>query len=251
MAEEILELKFEGNLINPSRIHPKEIAELINNFTDTLLATVKQENPEINTDELLFTFSNVDDKSLDLRFVIHKAQQAVLASYFLISTSINQSNYNKLNNDAIEGLKNITKFSKKYNCQGSFRHNNQSLSQFTPTTEVRLEKENEVKGETIIYGLVLRVGGEKPTIHFKVDNEYRIVFDTKEDIAKKLAQKLYDEVGLRGVAKWDIKSYKVIDFTVSDIVEIETKPIVDTFNELSDLIGKYWDNIDNVQNVID
>jgi hypothetical protein len=251
MEDQILELKFEGKQMNPSLVHPTEIAELIGGFTDSLLSTIKQEHPEIDTAQLLFTFYNVDDKSLDLKFKMHRAQDLILASYSLIAVSITQSNYSKLNSDAIDGLKTITKFAKKHDCIGSLRHNTSTLTQFTPNTEVRVEKENEVRGETVIYGKILRVGGETPTIHFKVNNEYRIVFDTKEEVAKKMGKLLYEDVRLSGIAKWDAKSYKVIDFTAHEVYQTEDKPISETFNELADLMGEYWDNVDNIHTIIE
>ena len=252
MAEsnDILELKFHGNGIGPDTVKPHEIAELIISFEKSLLYTIKQEHPEIDTQHLLFSFHRVDDKSLDIIFKTLKVKEVVFGSYSLIASAITTSNYNKLNSDTIESLREITRFTKKYDCLGQFKHNDQSIATFNKHTEVVFDKSNELKGETRIYGVVVRVGGESPTVHFRVDNDYKIVIDVKEEIAKRLASKLYEQVGLIGTATWDYKSYKVIGFKVSVIVEIDEKPVKESFKELRKLIGKYWDGIDDITTVL-
>jgi hypothetical protein len=247
---DILELKFEGENVNPSTIKPHEVAELIINFEKSLLATVKQQNPEIDTDVLLFSFESIQNNSLDLRFVTLKAKEIIIASYTLLSTSIANENYSSLTHDAVDGLKEISKFSRRYNCTGYFNYNGRSLTSFNPETKVDFDRQNEIKGETVIHGKLLRIGGETPMVHLKINNEYNVKFDVKEAIAKKLAGSLYETVSLSGTAKWDKKSYKILDFRVNDIIETEDKPLNETFNELRNNFGKYWDNIDDINAVI-
>lgn len=247
---DILELKFEGNQVNPDTVKPHEVAELIINFEKALLSTIKQNSPEIDTEHLLFSFHSIENKSLDLKFVKHKAKEVVLGAYTLICLSITNSDYKALNSDTIESLKEITKFTKRHECVGHFRYRNESLTSFTKDTEITIDKTNEIKGETRIYAKVLRVGGESPTVHLKIDDDYKITVDLKEDLAKKIAAKLYETIGLFGIAKWDNKSYKVIDFKIHDIVEFENKPLKQTFSELKNLLGKHWDKIDDISSVI-
>jgi hypothetical protein len=247
---DILEIKFEGNQVNPDTIKPHEVAELIINFEKALLSTIKQEHPEIDTDHLLFSFHSIENRSLDLKFKAHTAKAIVVSSYALISTAINTSQYTKLNYDTIESLREISKFTKRHDCVGYFRYDDKAISTFTKDTEITFDRSNELKGETRIYGKVVRVGGESPTLHFKINDEYKIVIDVKEDLAKELAKNLYEEIGLVGVAKWDSISYKVIDFKVADIVELDNKPIKETFAELRNLLGKHWDKIDDINSVI-
>lgn len=246
---DILELKFEGE-IKPSTVKPHEIAELVINFEKALLATIKQQNPEIDTSVLLFSFDSIKDESLDLRFVPIRAKEIIVASYTLLSSSISQENYSALTNDAVEGLKEISRFSKRYNCNGQFNYNGKSLTTFTPETKIDFDKENEIKGETIIYGKLFRIGGETPIVHLKINNEYNVKFEVKEAIAKQLAGKLYEQVALSGTAKWDKKSYKVLNFKVSEILDIEEKPLNKTFDELREGLGKYWNDIDDINSVI-
>lgn len=252
MAEsgEILELKFEGNKVNPETVKPHEVAELIINFERALLSTIKQESPEINTEHLLFSFHSIENRSLDLKFITHAAKDAVFKSYSLISLAITTQNFKELNYDTVESLQEISKFTKRHECIGQFKRNDFSLATFNKDTQIEFDKTNELKGETRIYGKVLRVGGENPTVNFKVNNEYKITFNVKESFARDLATKLYDDIGLDGIATWDIKSYQVTNFKINKIINYEPKPLKETFSELRKLIGKHWDKIDDVNSVL-
>lgn len=248
--KDILELKFEGNQVNPDTIKPHEVAELIINFERALLSTIKQEHPEINTDHLLFSFHSIENKSLDLKFIAHKAKEVVIGCYALISTAITTSKYNTLNSDTVESLIEISRFTKRHECVGYFRHDNRSLTTLTKDTEIKFDKSNEIKGETRIYAKILRVGGESPTVNLKIDDEYKLTINVKEDLAKVLASKLYETAALIGVATWDKKSYKVIDFKITEVGEYEIKPLTETFDELRNLLSKHWDKIDDINSVL-
>lgn len=247
-SNEILELKFDGNNVSPSTVKPSEIAKLIIDFEKALLSTISASHPEINTDALLFSFVEVDDKSLDLKFIplIGAAKDVVIAAYLSIAVSIKDNNFKKLSVNTIIALKDITKFSKKYKCSGYLNHNYVNVATFTHDTEINLEKASVITGETTIYGKVIDVGGENPNVHFKINNDYTVIIDVKEEIAKQLAPKLFEEVGLKGTAKWDAISYQVTEFKIIDIIEYEPKTLKKTFNDLRNSLGKYWDGVDDV-----
>jgi hypothetical protein len=246
METDVLELKFEGNNINPSIVRPSEIASLIDNFEKALLQTIAITNPEIKTDAVLFSFNEIDDKSLDIRFFTRIATDAVLTAYLLITTSVSNNDYSKLSSGTIKALKAITKFSKKYECNGYFNHNNETVATFSSNTEIGIEKSNFIKGETTIYGQIIDIGGEDPNVHFKINNNYVVIIDVTQELAESLAHKLYKEIGLKGIAKWDANSFEVEEFKISDIIDYEPTNIKSTFQEIRNIIGKYWDEIEDV-----
>lgn len=239
---DILELKFEGNGIKPEIVKPSEIALLIDQFEKVLLATIHENSPEINTtDAVLFSFEAIKDESLDIQFKSILAKDIILASFTLISTSINTGDFSKLPPIAITSLKNITKFSKKYNCTGQFNHNNQTLSTFNPTTEISLDKVKYIKGETTIHGTLIDIGGENPNIHIKVNDDYTLIFDSTVEISKALSPKLYERVGLKGTAKWDALTFHVIDFKLAEVLDYEQGSISNAFAELRNISSGIWD----------
>jgi len=49
---------------------------------------------------------------------------------------------------------------------------------------------------------------------------------------------LYNEVGLKGIAKWDKRTYRILDFKVDEVIILDERSINDTFMELGELLGE-------------
>lgn len=248
---ELLELKFEGNGVNPSIVKPSEIATLITEFESALLSTIKNENPEINTDELLFSFDSLKNESIGINFSLNKGEtkikseisKVVVASYLMLNTAISTANYSALPEKAVTSIKKIQQFSKKYDCTASFKHNGIYLSRIDAKTEIRVEEEKNgvLKGLTTIYGELSDAGGDKPNIHIKIDNGYSIIINADKNKVKELASRLYDFVGLKGEAEWDISTSRIKEFKLLEVLDYNPKKVVDTFGELKNLFGDGWE----------
>lgn len=245
---DILELKFEGNGINPRKVKPSEIATLIQDFEKAILCTIKTTHPIIDTNEVLFTLDEIKDASIGINFmpntyrIAPEIKNLIINSYILLSTTVANNDYSQLSNDTIYSLRNILKFTKKYECSASFRHNGESLSTITPTTDIKLNKAGLMKGDTTIYGELIDSGGDNPNIHLKINGEYTIIIDTDRQKAKELATKLYDQIGLKGHAKWDILTSKIVEFKLYEVLDYTGGNIKDTFSELKGMVSGYWDN---------
>lgn len=248
--DQILELKFFGNGINPEAVKPSEIANLIANFEKLLLHQAKGDDPGIDVDEVLFSFERIENKSLSLGFKALKVKQILVSSYLVIATAFTSGDYSKINRTAIGSLKEIVKFSKKHNCEGSFRLNDETISSFAPNIEIEYSAPASIKGETTVYGKIIRIGGEEPKLHFRTNDEEKLIFDIDEALAKKLSPRLYDFIGLVGVATWDIVNFRIENFEVKRIIDLEDTPITQTFNELKGIIGKYWDEVEDIESYL-
>lgn len=248
-ADDIMELKFEGNGISPSSIKPHEVADLIFNFEKALLSTIKQNHPEIDTEQLLFSFDAIRNESLDLQFVPRKVSPEVLSSYQLITRSISTGDYKILNNTTLSHLKAIARFSRKHNCTGYFRENGTTLSTLTPATEITLNKTPVIKGQTTIFGRLMDAGGENPNIHLKINDDYVLIFSTSEANAKALAAKLYEKVALKGIAKWDPQTLRIEDFKLSDILEYTPGKASKAIKDLKKLTSGFWDRFNTNEDI--
>lgn len=242
--DDILELKFDGGGINPAIVKPSEIAQLVDSFERAIVAVIQQYNPEINTDAVLFSFDTINNESLDLRFTLRKVNSIVVSSYLLITTSISTGDYSKLDNTAISSLRVFPKFSKKYDCIGYFNRNKETLTTFNANTDISLNKSRTIKGETTIYGQLIDAGGEKPNVHIKINGDYILIFDTSELNAKKLAQKLYEKVGLTGLATWDADTYEILSFKLNDILDYSPGNTSKAINQLKGISSGFWDKFD-------
>ncbi|HMR81722.1 MAG TPA: hypothetical protein PKE30_01270 [Niabella sp.] len=246
----IFELKFFGNEIRPEKVKPSEIAQLLANFERVIINQAQLESPGIDSDEVLFCFDKIDDQSLDLIFKVIKLKEILVGSYLTIATAFNTGDYSKIDRNAISPLRDIVKFTRKHNCEGSFKLNDETLSSFTPNVEINYNLPQSIKGETTIYGKIIRVGGEEPRIHFRTSDDEKLIFDIDEILAKKLATKLYDFIGITGTATWNINNFKIENFKIDKIIEIDNKPITETLEELRGIIGKYWDEVEDVDSYL-
>jgi hypothetical protein len=240
-SNDILEVRFSGNDINPSAVKPREIAELIIGFEKALLSDIKDRNPEIDTNELLFGFKAVEDKSVGIQFAPKLVRDIVVTSFTFISTSFETGDFSQLSNNTINELKTFTKFSKKYQCSGEFNLNGNTLSSFTPTTELKNNINPILEGEVKIFGKVVDSGGNNPNVHLKISDEKELIFPTTETLAKELAHRLYEKVSLVGIAKWDAITYEIKSFKIKEIVDFAPGKTLSALNELRNLTGGYWD----------
>ncbi len=69
-----------------------------------------------------------------------------------------------------------------------------------------------VDGQTIIWGYLVKVGGEKPRSVIYFPDKSKITLTSDELVAKDLAAHLYDEVGIEGIATWRSRDWKLIAF---------------------------------------
>jgi len=241
---EILQLRFEGNGINPEKVKPSEIGELIAEFQNALLATIKQEYPEIDTDTVLFSLDGVRNESLGINFkaiaekILPEVRQAVVACYILISTTINNNDYTNLNHSTVQSLKKISSFSKRYQCNGHFNRNGETLSTITPNTEIKEAKIPAIRSSVNIYGEIIDVGSN---IHIRLDDGYNVIVDADKQTSKKLGSKLWEYVGLRGNAKWDIESLRISEFKLIEILEYNPTGISNAFKQLREVGISGWD----------
>ncbi len=251
----ILELKFEGNGINTTKVKPSEVAALISEFEKTILSTIKTEYPAIDTNEVLFTFDSVRNESIGIYFlpnifrISSEIKTILISSYIFLNTSISSNDFSQLSNDTISSLKAISKFSKKYNCRASFKLDGEQLSFINADTEIKTNKQQLLKGDTTIYGELVDAGGDIPNVHIKINGDYTVIIDTDKQKVKDLASKLYEHVGLKGQARWDVLTSKIIEFKLYEILDYSAGNITAAFSDLRKLSNGYWDDFNTNEEI--
>jgi hypothetical protein len=228
---ETIGLKFEGNGIKPSSVKASEIADLIKSFEATVLALAKKENPEINEDLVNISFEEIKESSLSLLNKVHVS--AVYGATILLAGAFSNNNFDDLSKTTLENLKVFTRFTKRHDCTGFIYKGVEKLASFNKDTDVKYSDKGTISGETTIYGEATRVGGDNPRVSLKINNDYTFSFDVNKEIAIELASNLYKEVGLTGKARWDKRTYRILEFYPKEIILLENEPLSKTFEDLS------------------
>ena len=61
-----------------------------------------------------------------------------------------------------------------------------------------------------------------------------------------MASLLYQLIGVRGVATWDLKNLSLIKFQIEELTEYRKTPITEAIESLRKLVGKYYQDIDDI-----
>jgi hypothetical protein len=239
-STEIIELKFDGNNISPSKVKASDIAKLTISYERAIIAVIKETHPNIDEDCIVISIEEIKEGSIHLKYVAHQALTLVIPAYITIAGCFKNNNFNNIPNSAIEELRVITAFTKNHNCDGEFIRQGVSLASFNRHTEVKYNEAEIIKGETVIYGEVQIAGGKKSArTTIKINDEYTISFEVNKEIAKQLAAQLYNTVGIQGEAEWDRKTYRILDFKAKSVIILEEKSLDETFKELGNMLGQH------------
>jgi hypothetical protein len=125
------------------------------------------------------------------------------------------------------------------------------VAEIPPLVGTSLEKSIEPKpvyitGETTLYGIVKRVGGNTPTVLIQTLDGNHISCQVDEILARKLGKSLYTKVGLIGIAKWNVADSAIKAFKIKKMTAYQETPLSEAFSRLSDEIGHDYNDIDAV-----
>jgi hypothetical protein len=107
-----------------------------------------------------------------------------------------------------------------------------------------------LRGDTTLYAKVVRVGGKEPKVELETLDHRILYCDASLDITKALGSKLYQIVGLLGLAQWDNEQDIIVDFTIKDVTEFANIPFSEAINELSDATKQYYSDVEDVEKYI-
>lgn len=258
MAHETwLELRLAGQQsVRPGLIRSKEVAELIDAFEDVIASVVVAKHPDIPKDRVVVGLREVLDQSVGLRFQPN-IQELTIPAAREVANAISDQEITSLPLGAIDGIRKISRFVKRYKCNAEIYTQNgrrDLLSTITPETEI--PEISPFQGETTLYGEITRVGGKKPKIQFQdisgkiiycgiYDGENRS-FDEIKAIAKKAGNLLYSKTALYGLAEWNSKSFELVRFDVIDILDYQEVSLSDSIGELAQAVGGVFDEIEDI-----
>lgn len=108
-----------------------------------------------------------------------------------------------------------------------------------------------VHGETVLEGILLRVGGKIPKIGLLIDGAGLLPCNASTDLARQAGRLLYQRIALEGEAVWDASSWLLVSFTANAILDYSPGPTEEALAELARLAGPdAWSDWDDVQSVV-
>jgi hypothetical protein len=247
--DDILELCLSGGGINPTALKASEVADLITEYERSLLRVIERDHAEINLEEVFISLIDVQENSAHYRFVPN-VKNVVFAAAATINTAIATQAIGTLPYKTVEHLGEIWKFTKEKNCQAEFTGKSLPKAVIVPEVPIQISKDFFFEGETTIYGKIERVGGSAPKVRVKLDNDDVLYLEVDESLAKKLANRLYESIALKGMAKWRKHDYRIEDFKIEAVQHFEAGKITEAMKELRGSIGAFWDKVGNIDDYI-
>ena len=104
-----------------------------------------------------------------------------------------------------------------------------------------------VKETTILYGVLIRIGGyTRPRAYMQfLDGRKLSCSIRSRKLTITLAARLYQSIGVRGVASWDKRDHTLLAFHIQELLPDRETPNKDALKGLADLVGKYYDHIND------
>lgn len=242
----LIEVKITGREILPGDIRSKDIAEIIISIEKMIISYISSELPLIKEDEILIGLQEIRKGSIDLLF---KPREEISFDTFIkISSRLSDRQFHLLPKPTREQLIKIQKLSTKLGSNIEFRSNNgKSVLVYKVDQDSEFIDPPIISGETILYGEVIRVGGKNDaTVKLSLDNGEELTCEISFDLAKKLGAYLYREVGVIGNARWHSDTLELVSFSIKGITNYrESSSIKEGISKLSDIIGRYYEDLDD------
>lgn len=123
-----------------------------------------------------------------------------------------------------------------------------TISELDPVPEPKVRT---TKGQTTIYGRLIRVGGLSPRAKIMLPDDTPLYVDLTESLAKELEsrKRLYNQIGLEGIATWNIDNWKILTFKVMRVTDYrpDEMNLVQAFEALADVAQGRWEGVDPVR----
>ncbi len=245
-------LSVKGKDLFPESLRLLAIAELLKNV-DTIIKSILDADRDSEKKSKYakeFVVSSISRGSLRCEFA--SDYPAVKSVWNKVTHAIVRDDFSEIPNKATVALNEIANLSKSHKSNTEFwqKQNNQEivLAVVTPNTPIIKAKPVLRQERTTQYGELLQIGGEKKPsarIRFLVGETLNCDVKTT-DLACEMASLLYQLIGVRGVATWDLKNLSLIKFQIDELTEYRKTPITEAIESLRKLVGKYYQDIDDI-----
>ncbi len=240
---ETLKIKFTGNDIEPSAVTANEFAKIVMAYENALLAVIKKNHPaRVGID--FISIVKVKNESLTIEADPHTDDIKEAANE--INTAIKEKKVNRLPYEAVENLVVFQNFINKYGCKAILNGiEGVETAEINVESDIRISEALYFKGETTVYGKIIRIGGSEPKVRIQTDNGKQISVVTTRQNAKELSPHLYSKIGIKGTGKWKKENNELVELKAKSFVVLSDIPLTEKLKGLGNLLSKHWIDIDN------
>lgn len=243
-THDALEFRLVGRTIAPGLLRSKELADIIEAIEDMVASVAVRDNPGLQKESIVVGLTSIEPGSVRLRFA-SPDQVQVTDAFEAVARAVQGAQFETLPSSSVRALQRVSRFTRRHDCRAEFwtLGGNHPAAVVTPNTEV--SEPELIKGNTSLYGSVIRVGGREPRVMFETLSGKTVYCDASEEVAKKLAHRLYGRVQLDGRATWDPDGWTLEEFEIQSASELHLEPRTRIMQELSDAVGEFYEDIED------
>lgn len=249
MAEKLtFQARMKGFGVQPDSVPAREVAAFISNFEAAIVATAKANGLSLPEDQMEAVVSLVEigEGSNTLKF-------AVLSTAFLaagiVSSAIATRRYEEIPKLAQEAMAKVSDQADARGWTVEILPDESEIvrgAEISPENPVPHPIEPFIEGVTTVYGICMRVGGADPRAEIRTHKGQLLYIKINHLLAKQLAGRLYEEVGIEGEATWNADTWKMVEFKAIRLNEYQPVDLVEAFEEIARLTAGAWDGVDAV-----
>ena len=233
-----------GEGVLPETTRASDLADLVAHFEKAILETARAQGVELPDDPFV-SLVGIDPGSNRLTWAV---ATLVLPAVTVVSSAVSNNNFTQIPRPAHQALHDISQRAIDRRWSVKFVADDPST---TPSAEISEEHPvpppppvPEVRGTTTLFGRCIRVGGVRPRAEISLQRGGTLFIDVSEQLARKLAQRLYDQVCLDGEASWDAETWSIQSFRATDVADYRPVSLASAFQDLTVGSGGVWDGID-------
>lgn len=248
MSRLCFQIKITGP--QPDQVSVRTLAEVLTGIDATIAEVVKSSGLAVPPDGPTLSLVDVDEGSDVLTFSI---LDDVAPAVSTISGAISRGAYSDLPRAAHKELFEVAQRVLGSGWGLEILGNPEAgipPSRISPDRGVSPPPDPDVvRGTSTLLARCLRVGGATtPKAEVRVVQGGRALnLTVSESLAKQLGGRLYEEVLLQGEAVWELPSWRLVDFKVSEILDFDRTSPAEAFQELSKKAGDAWDEVDALE----
>lgn len=240
-------LKLEGNLEPGVRISPQTLgiarfARLFDKFKKLIESSLEQ-SPDLSLDKINFRYEH--GSAVLMSDIPQQAHTAIQAEVRMIEDG------HPINVAASRIAAAIFDIKHEADTLGpatriSLGTEHETYIELTPETTFQQLREVIVDTELIVYGKLFAVGGKRPNVHLASETLGTLIVSVNEMEAKELAERLYEEVGMRITAKQNILTREVLGPVYKGTMPYSRVLNEEKFRADKELGTRVWAGVDAV-----
>lgn len=247
----VARLSIKGRNARPDTIGMGELGDLLKLWESTIKAAVSVEDRTSGSDDGRPLVSLVEVKEGDSSDMGIAMLDCVVPAFSAISEAVATHSYSKIPSDCQEGLHRISKWASRrlleIQIEEDTTHNIRHgvISRKSPVLSPS-SPNFSVDGPTTAWGYLLQAGGKKPRFALEFPDGRKIVITADEAMTKEVSARLYENVGIEGIATWSVSDWKMTAFRAIRLLDYRPQEanLVDTFKELADAAKGRWEDVD-------